>query len=161
MHAFARFTRRLAPVLAALCLTVPAQAAVYVCKVRQMIGNEWICTEQPDYCTFLFVVNEKDKTMTRKGPPMQPRIPVVVDKWSDEKIVAHEDRPRVDNRFIEQFWYKIVPSTGEFLLANEYMTNSGRYLTQADMDASDKKRFSYYRPRLFSETGKCRFKRQR
>jgi hypothetical protein len=42
-------------------------------------------------------------------------------------------------------------------MANEYRTNSGRYLTQDDINATDKKRFSYYRPRLFSETGRCRF----
>ncbi len=95
--------------------------------------------------------------MVRRGDERNPKLAVVVDKWDDKKIVAHEDQIRLDSRFIEQYFYKIELDTGNFVMANEYRTNSGRYLTQADINATDQKRFSYYRPRLFSENGHCRF----
>jgi hypothetical protein len=43
-------------------------------------------------------------------------------------------------------------------MANEYMTNTGRYLTQEDIDMADKKSFSYNKPKLFSEKGSCNLK---
>ena len=95
--------------------------------------------------------------MVRKGDGNRDQIMVVVDKWDDKKIIAHEDQIRLDELFIEQYFYKIELDTGNFVMANEYRTNSGRYLTQADINATDKKRFSYHRPRLFSENGRCRF----
>ncbi len=95
--------------------------------------------------------------MVRRVNDNNPKVPVVVDKWEDKKIIAHEDQTRLDERFIEQYYYRIERDTGNFVMANEYRTISGRYLTQDDINATDKKRFSYYRPRLFSETGRCKF----
>jgi hypothetical protein len=43
-------------------------------------------------------------------------------------------------------------------MANEYMTSTGRYLTQEDIDMADKRSFSYYKPKLFSEKGSCNLK---
>ncbi len=140
-------------------LLVPAQAANYLCVTNAMRGNRWICRDDPDVCSFVFVVDEKNKTMVRKINEDTPRVPVVIDKWEDNRIIAHEDQNRVDARFIEQYFYKIELDTGNFLMANEYMTTSGRYLTQEELNMADKKRYSYYRPKLFSEKGRCRFKR--
>ena len=147
--------------LAALLLTVmvPAQAATYLCTTNAMRGNKLICKDDPDVCSFVFTVNEKNKTMFRKIDDATPRVTVVIDKWEDNRIIAHEDQTRIDSRFIEQHFYKIELDTGNFLMANEYMTNSGRYLTQEELNMADKKRYSYYRPRLFSEKGRCRFTR--
>jgi hypothetical protein len=140
-------------------LLVPAQAATYLCVTNAMRGNRWICRDNPDVCSFAFVVDEKNKTMVRKVDEDTPRVPVVIDKWEDNRIIAHEDQNRLDARFIEQYFYKIELDTGNFLMANEYMTTSGRYLTQEELNMADKKRYSYYRPKLFSEKGRCRFKR--
>lgn len=134
-----------------------AHAATYTCVTTAMRGNRWICQNTPALCTFVFRVNEREKAMVRKGDGNRDQIMVVVDKWDDKKIIAHEDQIRLDELFIEQYFYKIELDTGNFVMANEYRTNSGRYLTQADINATDKKRFSYHRPRLFSENGRCRF----
>lgn len=136
-----------------------AQAATYLCVTNAMRGNKWICTDDPAVCSFVFVVDEKNKTIFRNVDERNPRVPIVIDKWEDKLIIAHEDQTRVDARFIEQYFYKIDLDSGAFLMANEYMTNHGRYLTQEELDMSDKKRFSYYRPKLFSEKGRCRFRR--
>ncbi len=150
---------RFISVLLLTTLLVPAQAATYLCVTNAMRGNRWICRDDPDVCSFAFVVDEKNKTMVRKIDEDTPRVPVVIDKWEDNRIIAHEDQNRLDARFIEQYFYKIELDTGNFLMANEYMTTSGRYLTQEELNMADKKRYSYYRPKLFSEKGRCRFKR--
>lgn len=150
---------RLISALLLAAMMVPAQAATYLCVTNAMRGNRWICKDDPDVCSFVFIVDEKNKTMFRKIDEDMPRVPVVIDKWEDNRIIAHEDQTRLDARFIEQHFYKIELDTGNFLMANEYMTNSGRYLTQEELNMADKKRYSYYRPKLFSEKGRCRFKR--
>lgn len=134
-----------------------SHAATYTCVTTAMRGNKWICQDNVALCTFSFVVNEREKTIVRRVDERDPKRAVVVDKWDDKKIIAHEDQIRLDSLFIEQYFYKIELDTGTFVVANEYRTNSGRYLTQADIKATDKKRFSYYRPRFFSENGRCRF----
>ncbi|NCW85107.1 MAG: hypothetical protein EBV69_02895 [Oxalobacteraceae bacterium] len=116
----------------ALTWCLPASAATYQCTTTAMRGNKWICKEDPSVCTFAFVVDEKSKDIYRKIDERNPRVPVVVDKWEDNV---------------------------NFLMANEYVTNSGRYLTQEELNMADKKKYSYYRPRLFSEKGRCTFKR--
>lgn len=138
---------------------VPAHASTFLCVTNAMRGNKWICRDDPSVCSFVFKVDEKNKTIVRNIDERNPRVPVVIDKWEDNRIIAHEDQIRVDSRFIEQYFYKIELDSGNFLMANEYMTNHGRYLTQEELDMSDKKRFSYYRPKLFSEKGRCRFRR--
>ncbi len=148
----------LAPLIAVL-LAMPVHAATYTCVTTAFRGNKWICKDDPDVCTFVFTVNEKTKVMTRRASEEQPVVPVTVDKWEDNKIIAHEDRNRVDSRFIEQYYYKIGLENGEFLMANEYMTNSGRYLTQEELNMADPKKYArWFKPRLFTETGSCRFK---
>lgn len=158
-----RALNRLKPLLALLLATAvaaPAHAAVYLCKTTAMRGNKWICNEEPSVCTFAFTIDEKNRTITRRIDGRNTTIPVVVDKWTDTVLIAHEDQTRIDSRFIEQYFYKIEFESGRFLMANEYRTNSGRYLTQEELNMSDKKRFSYYRPLLFTEKGSCRFKRR-
>ena len=145
--------------LVALTWYLPASAATYQCTTTAMRGNKWICKEDPSVCTFAFVVDEKSKDIYRKVDERNPRVPVVVDKWEDNVLIAHEDQTRIDSRFIEQYFYKIEFDSGNFLMANEYVTNSGRYLTQEELNMADKKKYSYYRPRLFSEKGRCTFKR--
>lgn len=144
--------------LASTLVAAASHAATYTCVTTALRGNKWICQDNPDLCTFVFIVNEGEKTMVRRVNDDNPRVPVVVDKWEEKKIIAHEDQTRLDERFIEQYFYRIERDTGNFVMANEYRTNSGRYLTQDDINATDKKRFSYYRPRLFSETGRCKFR---
>lgn len=144
-------------ILLTLCLTV--QAATYQCTTTAMRGNKWICKEDPSVCSFIFSVDEKSKSIYRKIDERNPRVEVVVDKWEDSVLIAHEDQNRIDSRFIEQYFYKIEFDTGNFLMANEYVTNKGRYLTQEELNMADKKKYSYYRPRLFSEKGGCTFKR--
>ncbi len=153
--------RLLAIPLLTLALAAPAAAATYLCKASAMRGNRWICTEDPSVCTFAFTVNEEARSMTRRADERNTKIPIVIDKWDSKVIIAHEDQPRIDSRYIEQYFYKIELDTGKFLMANEYRTNSGRYLTQEELNLSDKKRFSYYRPQLFSEKGRCSFKRRK
>ena len=154
-------TPRLLAPLFAMMLAVPAHAATYTCVTTAFRGNKWICKEDANVCTFAFTVNEKTKVMTRRASDEEPKVPVVIDKWEDGKIIAHEDRNRVDSRFIEQYYYKIELETGNFTMANEYMTNSGRYLTQEELNAGDQKKYArWFKPRLFSETGSCRFKRR-
>lgn len=151
--------RSLACLLLAGALALPAHAATWLCVTTAMRGNKWICIEEPGVCSFVFTVDEQNQTMTRRADERNRKIPIVIDKWTDSVVIAHEDQIRVDSRFIEQYFYKIERDTGNFLMANEYRTNSGRYLTQEELNLSDKKRFSYYRPLLFSEKGRCRFKR--
>ncbi len=143
--------------LASTLVAAASHAATYTCVTTALRGNKWICQDNADLCTFVFIANEGEKSMVRRVNDNNPKVPVVVDKWEDKKIIAHEDQTRLDERFIEQYYYRIERDTGNFVMANEYRTNSGRYLTQDDINATDKKRFSYYRPRLFSETGRCKF----
>ena len=143
--------------LASTLVAAPLHAATYTCVTTALRGNKWICQYNPALCTFVFLVNEKDKSMVRRVDDNNPNVPVVVDKWEKTKIIAHEDQTRLDKGLIEQYYYRIERDTEKFMMANEYRTNSGRYLTQEDINATDKKRFSYYRPRLFSETGRCKF----
>ena len=143
--------------LASMLVAASSHAATFTCVTTALRGNKWICQDNVALCTFVFIVNENDKSMVRRIDDDNPKVPVVVDKWETEKIIAHEDQTRLDERFIEQYYYRIERDTGNFVMANEYRTNSGRYLTQDDINATDKKRFSYYRPRLFSETGRCKF----
>lgn len=144
--------------VASLIVSAAAEAVTFNCATLAMGRNKWICTENTELCQFIFYADPTKKTMRRKGPSDEPEIKIVVDKWNDTMIIAHEDRTRIDSLFIEQYWYKIELQTGNFLMATEYMTNSGRYLTQQDLDAVDKKRFSYYRPKLLSEPGSCKTK---
>ncbi len=144
--------------LAAIC-ALPAQAANYVCTTTAMRGNKWICKETPSVCTFSFVVNYRSRSVERLTDGDTPRVKVQVDKWDDKVLIAHEDQARLDSRFVEQYFYKIEFDGGAFLMANEYVTNHGRYLKQEELDMSDRKRFSYYKPKLFSETGRCRVQR--
>ncbi len=143
--------------LSSTLVAAPSHAATYTCVTTALRGNKWICQDNVALCTFVFLVDEKDKSMVRRVDENNPRVPVVVDKWEEKKIIAHEDQTRLDKGLIEQYYYRIELDTGKFVMANEYQTNSGRYLTQEDINATDKKRFSYYRPRLFSETGSCKF----
>jgi hypothetical protein len=143
--------------LSSTLVAAPSHAATYTCVTTALRGNKWICQDNVALCTFVFLVNEKDKSMVRRVDENNPRVPVVVDKWEEKKIIAHEDQTRLDKGLIEQYYYRIELDTGKFVMANEYRTNSGRYLTQEDINATDKKRFSYHRPRLFSETGSCKF----
>ncbi|CAM8626194.1 hypothetical protein MCEGEM3_01670 [Oxalobacteraceae bacterium] len=143
--------------LSSTLVAAPSHAATYTCVTTALRGNKWICQDNVAICSFVFLVDEKDKSMVRRVNDDNPKVPVVVDKWETEKIIAHEDQTRLDKGLIEQYYYRIERDTGKFVLANEYRTNSGRYLTQEDINATDKKRFSYYRPRLFSETGSCKF----
>lgn len=153
-----KFALALCALAASLAVSAAAEAMTFNCATLAMGRNKWICTENTDLCQFIFYADPTKKTMRRKGPDDGPDIKIVVDKWNDKMIIAHEDRTRIDSLFIEQYWYKIELDTGNFLMANEYMTNSGRYLTQQDLDAVDKKRFSYYRPKLLSEPGSCKTK---
>ena len=143
--------------LSSTLVAAPSHAATYTCVTTALRGNKWICQDNVAICSFVFLVDEKDKSMVRRVNDDNPKVPVVVDKWETEKIIAHEDQTRLDKGLVEQYYYRIERDTGKFVLANEYRTNSGRYLTQEDINATDKKRFSYYRPRLFSETGSCKF----
>ena len=139
-------------------LIAPVHAAVYRCTIPKIRGNDFVCREYPNLCNFVFVVDESSKKISRKDEENKTPVKVVTDKWDEKVIIAHEDQNRVDDRFIEQYFYKIELSTGNFLMANEYMTNKGRYLTQEDIDLADKRSFSYYKPKLFSEKGRCNLK---
>ena len=136
-----------------------ARPAQFLCKVTAMNKNKWICKENEPLCTFDFTVDWKNKTLIRETVGYTPRIGIVVDKWNDKVIIAHEDRPRVANLYLEQYFYKIELDTGKFLMANEFVTNSGRYLTQEDMRAAQPKGFfaHYYVPQLISQPGSCTF----
>jgi len=144
--------------LASTLVAAASHAATYTCVTTALRGNKWICQDNPDLCTFVFIVIEGEKSMVRRVNDNNPRVPVVVDKWEDKKIIAHEDQTRTDSRFVEQYFYKIELDSGNFLLANEYVTNKGRYLTQEDINLADPKTFGYYKPKLFSERGRCKLK---
>lgn len=143
---------------AAITLMAPAHAAVYRCSITKIRGNDFICREYPNLCNFVFIVDESVKKISRKDEEQKNLVKIVVDKWNEKLIITHEDQSRVDNRFIEQYFYKIEIGTGNFLMANDYMTNTGRYLTQEDIEMADKRSFSYYKPKLFSEKGRCNLK---
>jgi hypothetical protein len=157
MHAITRKIRFLLWVATLVCACSPAFAARFECTIGSLRSNKWICKEDPQLCAFIFSGSQRDKALTRKGRDNAPDIAIVVDKWNDKFVIAHEDRPRIDNLFVEQYFYRIELETGKFLIANDYVTNSGRYLSKDDLDATDKKRFSYNRPRFFSDSGQCKF----
>jgi hypothetical protein len=135
-----------------------AQAAVYQCTVPKLRGNDFVCREYPNLCNFNFLIDERAQKISRRDADKDKPIPVIVDKWEENKIIAHEDQTRTDSRFLEQYFYKIELDSGNFLLANEYVTSKGRYLTQEDINLADPKTFGYYKPRLFSERGRCKLK---
>jgi len=155
-----KISHALALLMVTASLAGPVHAARYLCATKAMIGNTWICEQDPDYCTFDFIADEKTRTLVRKQRASKKMIPVVVDKWEGNVLIAHEDRPRMDSRYIEQFFYKIEFDSGKFLMANEYRTNDGRYLTQEDMNTARKLHFNFERSRLFSEPGSCNFTRK-
>jgi hypothetical protein len=150
--------RSLLAITLVMTVLAPAQAAVYRCTITQMRGNDFVCREYPNLCNFVFIVDESTKKISRKDAEQKNLVTVVTDKWDEKMIIAHEDQNRIDNRFIEQYFYKIELGTGNFLMANEYMTNTGRYLSQEDINLADKRSFSYYKPKLFSEKGRCNLK---
>lgn len=141
-----------------LALLSSAEATVYRCTIKRLRGNEFICREYPNLCNFVFIVDESSKKISRKDEEEKNLVKVVTDRWDEKLVIAHEDQNRIDNRFIEQYYYKIELGSGNFLMANEYMTNTGRYLTQEDIDMADKRSFSYNKPKLFSEKGSCNLK---
>ena len=153
-----KISRALVFIAATAGATMPAFAARFECTTPAMRGNKWICNEDPQLCSFIFAGNQRDKTLKRKGRDGEPNIQIVVDKWDEKFVIAHEDRPRIDNLFIEQYFYRIELDSGNFFLANDYVTNSGRYLSRDDLSATDKKRFSYNPPKFFSEPGNCKMK---
>ena len=104
------------------------------------------------------MIDERTQQVSRRDSGKDKPVLVAVDKWEENKIIAHEDQTRTDSRFVEQYFYKIELDTGNFLLANEYVTNKGRYLTQEDINLADPKTFGYYKPKLFSERGRCKLK---
>ncbi len=135
-----------------------AHAAVYQCTIAKLRGNDFVCREYPNLCIFNFMIDERAQKISRRDTDKDKLVPVVVDKWEENKIIAHEDQPRNDSRFLEQYFYKIELDNGNFLMANEYVTSKGRYLTQEDINLADPKSFGYYKPRLFSEKGRCKLK---
>jgi len=141
-----------------LALLTSAEATVYRCTIKKIRGNEFVCREFPNLCNFVFIVDESSKKISRKDEEEKNLVKVVTDRWDEKLVIAHEDQNRIDNRFIEQYYYKIELGSGNFLMANEYMTNTGRYLTQEDIDMADKRSFSYNKPKLFSEKGSCNLK---
>ena len=141
-----------------LALLSSAEATVYRCTIKRIRGNDFVCREYPNLCNFVFIVDESTKKISRKDEENKNLVKVVTDKWDEKLIIAHEDQNRVDNRYIEQYFYKIELGSGNFLMANEYMTSTGRYLSQEDIDMADKRSFSYYKPKLFSEKGSCNLK---
>ncbi len=150
--------RLLLALLLALTSFGHAQAAVYQCTLPKLRGNDFVCREYPNLCNFNFIIDERAQKISRRDADKDKLVPVVVDKWEENKIIAHEDQTRTDSRFVEQYFYKIELDNGNFLLANEYVTNKGRYLTQEDINLADPKSFGYYKPRLFSERGRCKLK---
>ena len=149
---------RILSALALAAAALPAHAAVYQCSTPKLRGNDFVCREYPNLCNFVFIVDETNKKISRRDEDKGKLVTVIVDKWEENIIIAHEDQTRIDSRFLEQFFYKIEPGNGNFLLANEYVTSKGRYLTQEDINLADPKSFGYYRPKLFSERGRCKFK---
>ncbi len=129
---------------------------IYDCKIKELRGNRWICTKYPELCSFVFYIDHKLKKIYRSHE--KEMLKVLIDKWNDKKLIAHENFPKIDDRFTEQYFYKINFLNNDFLMANEYITSSGRYLSQDDIDLAFKKNkrsFSYYKPKLFSEKGIC------
>ncbi len=143
---------------AGLAYAATADAAQFNCSVTAMRGNTWICTEDTNLCNFIFTGSELEKKLQRKSPDGDANIPLVVEKWTDKHIILREDRTRIDSLFLEQYFYRIELDTGKFLVANSYVTNSGRYLSKDDLLAMDKKHFGYNRPSFFSEPGRCKMK---
>ena len=153
-----QFVRLLLALLLASTALGEAQAAVYQCTIPKLRGNDFVCREYPNLCNFIFIVDDRAQKISRRAADKDKPVPVVVDKWEEQKIIAHEDQTRTDSRFVEQYFYKIELDSGNFLLANEYVTNKGRYLTQEDINLADPKTFGYYKPKLFSERGRCKLK---
>ena len=151
-----RLMRALLPLLLAGATVGQAQAAVYQCTIPKLRGNDFVCREYPNLCTFTFVIDERAQKISRRDADKDKLVTVVADKWEEKLIIAHEDQTRIDSRFLEQYFYKIELDSGNFLLANEYVTNKGRYLTQEDINLADPKSFGYYKPKLFSERGRCK-----
>ena len=147
----------LATLLGPLC-AIPSAAATYQCTIPKLRGNDFVCREYPNLCNFIFMIDERAQKVSRRDADKDKLVPVAIDKWEENKIIAHEDQTRTDSRFIEQYFYKIELDSGNFLLANEYVTNKGRYLTQEDINLADPKTFGYYKPKLFSERGRCKSK---
>jgi hypothetical protein len=104
--------------LSSTLVAAPSHAATYTCVTTALRGNKWICQDNVALCTFVFLVNEKDKSMVRRVDENNPRVPVVVDKWEEKKIIAHEDQTRLDKGLIEQYYYRIELDTGKFVMAN-------------------------------------------
>lgn len=155
---FARTLPALVLASAAAAAALPVHAGVQHCTTPKMRGNDFVCREYPNLCNFIFIMDEANKKISRRDEDKGKLVPVVVDKWEENIIIAHEDQPRIDSRFLEQFFYKIEPASGNFLMANEYVTSKGRYLTQEDINLADPKSFGYYKPKLFSEKGRCKYK---
>jgi len=153
-----QFVRLLLALLLASTALAEAQAAVYQCSIPKLRGNDFVCREYPNLCNFTFTIDERAQKVSRRDADKDKLVPVLVDKWEEQKIIAHEDQTRTDSRFVQQYFYKIELDSGNFLLANEYVTNKGRYLTQEDINLADPKTFGYYKPRLFSERGRCKLK---
>ena len=153
-----QFVRLLLALLLASTALAEAQAAVYQCSIPKLRGNDFVCREYPNLCNFTFTIDERAQKVSRRDADKDKLVPVLVDKWEEQKIIAHEDQTRTDSRFVEQYFYKIELDSGNFLLANEYVTNKGRYLTQEDINLADPKTFGYYKPKLFSERGRCKIK---
>lgn len=65
--------------LASLLVALPVHAATYTCVTNAMRGNKWICKDDPSLCTFVFIVNEREKTMVRRVDERNPKVAVVVD----------------------------------------------------------------------------------
>ena len=145
-------------ILAGLSFSAAADAANFDCSITAMRGNKWICTQETGLCMFKFTGSQLDKKLKRKNIDGDADVAVVVEKWTDKMLIIREDRIRIDNLFIEQYFYRIELDTGKFLVANDYMTNSGRYLSKDDLAAMDKKHFGYNRPSFFSEPGRCKMK---
>ncbi len=153
---YRRILLPLLPVLLVLAAVSDAQAVVYQCSIPKLRGNEFVCREYPNLCNFTFLIDERAKKISRRDTDKEKLVPVVADKWEEKFIIAHEDQTRTDSRFLEQYFYKIELDSGNFLMANEYVTNKGRYLTQEDINLADPKTFGYYKPKLFSERGRCK-----
>ena len=153
-----KISRAIVFIAATTSVTLPAFAARFECTTPAMRGNKWICNEDKQLCSFIFAGSQRDKTLMRKGRDGEPNIKIVVEKWDEKFVIAVEDRPRIDNLFTEQYFYRIELDSGKFFLANDYVTNSGRYLSRDDLSATDKKRFSYNPPKFFTEAGTCKMK---
>lgn len=46
--------------LASTLVAVPVHAATYTCVTTALRGNKWICQDNAELCTFVFIVNERE-----------------------------------------------------------------------------------------------------